>query len=153
MRWFLETRYSKSWMRFWSEQEGLEWKQLSRIRYVMDNLLQLTAANNYFESGVDIKSLSGPDSHSIFEKSSLRYYSCNWRKYFQCSFFWRGTLIQKLKSLKYSSLIPFTLSPLSWPVPAFEHSKQEEYMKMCRKFSVVCINWTRALDFLNDKSS
>jgi len=43
--------------------------------------------------------------------------------------------------------------PLSWPVSAFEHSKQEEYMKMCRKFSVVCINSTRALDFLNDKSS
>ena len=40
-------------------------------------------------------------------------------------------------------------------VPAFEHLKhcQEEYMKMCRKFSVVCINSTRALDFKNDKSS
>jgi hypothetical protein len=46
-----------------------EWNQLSRIRFVMDSLLQLAVANNHVQSGVDIKSLSGPDSHSIFEKA------------------------------------------------------------------------------------
>jgi hypothetical protein len=35
----------------------------------MDTLLQLAAKNSHVESGVDIKSLSGPDSHSIFEKA------------------------------------------------------------------------------------
>ena len=46
-----------------------EWNQLSRIRYVMDSLLQVAIANNHIEIGVAVKSLSEPEAHAIFEKA------------------------------------------------------------------------------------
>ena len=58
----------------------------------------------------------------------------------------------KLKSFKYSSHVPFTIFP-SYPVQAFQPLKWEEYMNMCQKYSMVCINWTRALEFYKDNRS
>jgi len=46
-----------------------EWNQLSRIRYVMDSLLQVAIANNHIEIGVAVKSLSEQKAHAIFEKA------------------------------------------------------------------------------------
>ena len=46
-----------------------EWGQLSRIRCVMDSLLGIAVKNNHIGEGIDVKSLSEPDSHAVFEKS------------------------------------------------------------------------------------
>ena len=46
-----------------------EWGQLSRIRCIMDSLLGIAVKNNHIGEGIDVKSLSEPDSHAVFEKS------------------------------------------------------------------------------------
>ena len=45
-----------------------EWGQLSRIRCVVDSLLGIAVKHNHIDEGVDVKSLSDPDSHTVFER-------------------------------------------------------------------------------------
>ena len=106
----------------------------------MDNLLPLTAANNHVESGVDLKSLSGPDSHSIFRKKLFAILFLQLEEILPVQLLLKRDFDSKAEIIEVFLTYSIHAFTFSWPVPAFEHPKQEEYMKMCRKFSVVCIN-------------
>ena len=102
----------------------------------MDNLLQLTAANTHVESGVNI--WTGFSFN--FRKKLFAILFLQLEEIFPVQLLLKRDFDSKAEIIEVFLAYSIHAFPLSWPVRAFEHSKQEEYMKMCRKFSVVCIN-------------
>ena len=106
----------------------------------MDNLLQLAAANNHVESGVDIKKFVWTGLSFNFRKKLVAILFLQLEEIFPVQLLLKRDFDSKAEIIQVFLAYSIHAFPLSWPVPALEHSKQEEYMKMCRKFSVVCIN-------------